>query len=182
MSVQRQMVTLSLLLLLPIAAMSRITLPVAASSLGSQASGGLGLTLKEWELHHGKGTKATGGFLQYEHYGDVKQGAPFRYAVMPLSDRVWFLVYQTDESKDLIPIADARALAAQLIPLDSQQVSTSTDRDGNPMDVFVSDWLIGQFPADEWKNDRIGTFSIIYSSDDGNMVWQFVISLGSKDS
>lgn len=135
-------------------------------------SGGLALDAPAWERLYGKGPTSNAN-ASYKKFGknlpDTAVGT-YEYAVTfdisgdrraTLIDRNW--------GTAVVPMEQARAEGARLGPSDAQLVRTfvsdQTGNRGKTVDLYYSEWLKGQFPAEKWQFHRVepGTFAVVYS-------------------
>lgn len=140
-------------------------------------SGGLGLSVAEWEELHGVGRKDTIDWLQYE------SGA---YVVGPTDtnlnhiERVW-------GDQNAVTFDAARAEGKRLAPSDATLVRSYTSKSGSAVDLYLSNALIPRFPPETsplgpnfpwWTNGSPGNFVIVYRPGTSGRVTSIVVALG----
>ena len=137
-------------------------------------TGGLGLDVPDWERLYGKSTQSTAN-RSYITFGknlpDAAAGT-FEYAVtFDYFDRKTFTgsrratnIKRTWGPAEIAPDT-ARNEAKALMPTDAQPVRTYMMQGGDTVEVYSSEWLKGQIPAELWSYNRVesGIFAIRYS-------------------
>ncbi len=117
------------------------------------ASGGLGLSLVDWQSLHGPGADPPGSLgLSYED-------GQFDALAFDDGNIRWLEVrFNVGVSFD-----DARLLAANYAPPDAQLIGTYVAEFGLPVDLYFSESLAARFPdADDWPEAEPGQFIVIY--------------------
>jgi len=137
------------------------------------ASGGLGLSRREWEAEHGVGEGTPlwnyedGTFL-------VAYGS---------SDVIFILTWNLPQP---VSLTDAGFLSTTLIPDDAVFVESTLAPSGNPMDVYMSASLADRYVVSDgggaWGNDPPGTFQVIYYPDANGVVESMLIATGNDAS
>jgi len=84
------------------------------------------------------------------------------------------MIMRQYSSGNTVPLATARAEAIALLPADARLVRSTTS-EGDPLDIYHSEGLLAQFPANTigqipWYNDEAGTFSVGYQRDTSGTV------------
>ena len=124
------------------------------------ASGGLGLSKRDWDAAH----SLTGrGFTVGELPALIYDGV---YAVLFVADRVAWIDRVWPASVAVTQDAVDR-LAAGLIPDDRLFIRLyyPPELDGAAVSVYYSPTLAGRFPAEAWRSDPAGTFAVVVESE-----------------
>ena len=134
------------------------------------ASGGLGLSQREWEAEHGEGEG--NGLLSYE------DGT---FLVLYWSDDIWNLTWYLPQP---VSLGDAGFLSTTLIPDDAVFVESSRAPSGKPMDVYTSASLADRYDPsdgfDPWGDAPPGTFIVLYNLEDNGTVTSILIAAGNN--
>lgn len=135
-------------------------------------SGGLGLSLADWNTKYGKPGKDNSGFIDY---GDGK------YTVVFMDNALWHLERHWGD-KGALAIDVARGESKSLLPADAEFVRTYTAKGDRTVDLYSSKWLAGRFgPGFEWSGDADpGSCIVLYRTDAAGRVFTILLATGNN--
>lgn len=132
---------------------------------------GLGMTLAEWEIAHGKPTQELSGTFIYEQSGGS-------YFVVPYNNKLSQVEYGW--ATELMPAFDAaKAMAQALMPRDAQYRSTYTSSAGNTIEVYFSQYLADNYP-DALYSGIIGEFIVSYRNQSDGKISSVSVATGNN--
>ena len=148
--------------------------PPAQPSAAPFQSDGIGATRMDWERTH-RQSRAGGPPFSYDsdrYLVTFAEGSP----------PVIYLILRQYSKGTTVPIETARAEIRGLLPSDARLITTTT-ADGDPLEIYHSDGLIGRFPANPvvslpWYNDDPGTFTVSYQRDTSNKIQAVYVGAG----
>jgi len=156
----------------PVPQPTTTTLPIQPSAAPFQ-SDGIGATRTDWERTH---RQSRAGGPPYSYDSD-------RYLVTYAegSPSMIYLILRQYSKGTAVPIETARAEIRGLLPSDARLITTTAD--GDPLEIYHSDGLIGRFPANPvvslpWYNDEPGTFTVSYQRDTSNKIQAVYVGAG----
>lgn len=142
------------------------------------ATGGLGMSRRDWEKAHGRPNRQWSGFFNYEKDEYI---VTFSYVNDEPVGNVSSINDQLNETGD-ISLSSARKRAELLLPKDAKHLRTEETNDGRQVDVYMSPSLAQRFKkggADPWHGEKPGTFIVSYTLVDGKVIG-FTMSLGNN--
>lgn len=148
--------------------------PSVQPSVAPFQSDGVGATRMDWERTH-RQSRAGGPPFSYDsdrYLVTFAEGSP----------PVIYLILRQYSKGTTVPIETARAEIRGLLPSDARLITTTT-ADGDPLEIYHSDGLIGRFPANPvvslpWYNDDPGTFTVSYQRDTSNKIQAVYVGAG----
>ncbi len=145
--------------------------PTRAPAAPPYASGGVGLTLAEWNQTHGQPTKTS---ILYEYDGGKVLVGHLEGKVMHI-ERVW-------RGADVVSLDAARDEAKAYIPADSTLTQSIDSGDGQIIDIYSSPSLESRFGPTAWNGGQAGTFAVKYKfrATNDRMVTSAMFRLGNS--
>ena len=133
-------------------------------------TGGLGLSLREWEAAHGHPEGETGGLFRYQDA---------TYLVVYYCDLVWNLTHHPHKGGS-VPPEEARAAARRLMPGDAVGERFMAQRKDREVELYTSKYLRGRYDAGAWGEGRAGVFHVLYKVDAQRQVHTILLAAGDE--
>ncbi|MEZ4512755.1 MAG: hypothetical protein R3C62_12830 [Chloroflexota bacterium] len=154
-----------------------VTTAFVSDSGNGYQSGGLGISLADWEAAHNRSD------LDYQPIGI---GYDNKYDVLFQVDNVWMISRQW-QTGSFATIEEAQSESSTLIPTDSQLIETYSPA-GLPeitIDLYFSESLKARFDDEDslfgswWTGGEPGNFIVLFNTPDGE-VSGMIISIGNN--
>ena len=144
--------------------------PIGSPTAPSLASGGLGLTLDEWNAIHGQPDALVEGLYLFD-------GPDESYSLLVVNGRI-STIYVVWKPASRPNLAVAQGEAIQLIPRDSALVQASTLTVDSFVGQYQSPQLAVVFPDAPYGSQPAGSFAVLYDIAADGLVFQMTIGIG----
>ena len=144
--------------------------PIGSPTAPSLASGGLGLTLEEWNAIHGQPDTLVEGLYLFD-------GPDESYSLLVVNGRI-STIYVVWKPTSRPNLAVAQGEAIQLIPRDSALVQASTLTVDSFVGQYQSPQLAVVFPDAPYGSQPAGSFAVLYDIAADGLVFQMTIGIG----